>query len=250
MIRFLIALQFLTRITLREIEPKVNDMARSLVYFPVVGAMIGFVLGVGHLWTGIFLPKEVVAAILLAIGLALTGGLHLDGVMDTFDGLLGGHSPERRLEIMKDSRVGAHGVTAALVIVFLKFALFQSLGRNQGIPFLVEMGMLSRWGAVLAIGFFPYAREAGLGMSFYQHATKREVLIGSSIALGLAYYLTGWVGLITWLITGVLVYIWSRKVVKLLGGHTGDTYGATIEMLEVVVLLFLLSLEAVKGGII
>src|SRR5512137_1301144 len=157
----LVALQFLTVAPLPARLFTPLEMGRAVGYFPMVGALLGCVLalldrGLNAVW-----PASVASALVLAAWVGLTGALHLDGFLDTCDGLLGGHSPEERLRIMRDERVGAFAVTGGVLLLLVKYAALAALPGRA--PALILAPTLGRWGMALAIAAFPYARPEGLG---------------------------------------------------------------------------------------
>lgn len=180
----------------------------------------------------------------VAIWVGITGGLHLDGAMDTADGL-SVTNPERRLEVMKDSATGAFGAIAAIIILLLKTVTLSEMSLPLWLVLLSATGW-ARLGQVWAIAFYPYLRETGKG-SFHQENLRlpQDILLGLVVLLcfsGLWFtvgYLSWWqIGLIVAgniaiaLLTGYWFY-------QQLGGHTGDTYGAVVEWSEVLILCFL-----------
>lgn len=236
---FFIALQFLTRLpvpTTGEISRL--DLARSTVCYPLVGALIGGLL-VGVDWLArLVWPVEVASAAVIVAAILVTGGLHLDGLMDTCDGVFGLHARERRLEIMRDSRVGAFGVLGAVCGLLLKFSFLLALTGDLRWRALLLMPILSRWMMVFAVAWFPYARaEGGLGQSFADHTRPSHWLLASLPALLAAFLLfpstpASLVLLGVWLV-GVLTSLFLHFR---LGGLTGDTYGAVNEIAELAVL--------------
>src|SRR5215831_7514662 len=132
-------------------------------YFPVVGVLLACLLWLISLLLTPLIPQLVLAALLVAALVILTGGLHLDGLMDTCDGLFGGSTRERKLEIMRDSHVGAFGVLGGVCILLLKFAIFSSLDLRYLALALVMVLPIARWAMVLALYLFPSARQTGLG---------------------------------------------------------------------------------------
>jgi len=232
---FFIALQFLTRLPVPFIgEASGLDLARSTVCYPLVGALIGGLLvGVDWLVQWIW-PVEVASAAVIVAGILITGGLHLDGLMDTCDGVWGLHSRERRLEIMRDSRVGAFGVLGAVCALLLKFSFLLALTGDARWRALLLMPILSRWTMVFAVAWFPYARpEGGLGQAFADHTRPIHWLLASLPALLAAFLLVppapaSLVLLGLWL-AGALASLFLHIR---LGGLTGDTYGAINEIGE------------------
>jgi adenosylcobinamide-GDP ribazoletransferase len=213
-------------------------LARSLFWFPWVGTLLG--LSFWGAWMGLqkILPTPAAAALLLALTVWVTGGLHLDGLADTADGLGGGHTPEETLRIMKDSRVGAFGVISLILALLLKFSLFLSLAtKTGGVQVLLLYPVISRWSMVLLAYLSPYARpEGGLGQAMTLGVSPR-VLIGASLSAGaLALLILGAPGLVLFGVAAALVWLGSLYFQRRLGGITGDVLGATNEVLEVLVL--------------
>ncbi|WP_407310293.1 adenosylcobinamide-GDP ribazoletransferase [Desulfosporosinus sp. SB140] len=235
---FLIALTFFTRLPLPspKVEVTSEEFALSYRYYPLVGLVIGLILWLLAKGLSPFFPPLALGALLLVVELMLTGGLHLDGFMDSMDGLLSARSPERILEIMKDSRVGAHASMALAGLLLLKFSLLASLTPSQ-FAILLIMPMLSRWVFQIGIVAFPYARTQGLGKGIHDTTHWIPFLIAGAAVLGVSYLLAGFAGLITWGVCVIAVTLWASRISSLLGGLTGDLYGAIIELSEVVCLL-------------
>jgi adenosylcobinamide-GDP ribazoletransferase len=213
-------------------------LARSMFWFPWVGALLG--LGFWGAWAGLtkILPGPAAAGLLLAFTVWITGGLHLDGLADTADGLGGGRTPAEALTIMKDSRVGAFGVISLIVVLLVKFSLFISLSTTpKTIGALLLYPALSRWGMVLLAYLSPYARpEGGLGQAMTV-GVSRLVLGGASLSAGvLSVAILGVPGLVIFAVAGFGVWLGSLYFQKRLGGITGDVLGATNEVLEILVL--------------
>jgi adenosylcobinamide-GDP ribazoletransferase len=185
-------------------------------------------------------PVYLTAAILLVFLIGVTRGLHLDGFMDVCDGLFGGYTRQRRLEIMRDSNVGAFAVAGAAALLILKYGALLSLltlevpGKEWA---LLLFPMLSRWSMVLALGAFPYVRSDGLGSPFHQGKARLATTAAAVTAVAASILLGGIGGAGMLLGASALAWICGRMMVKLLGGLTGDTYGATNEVVEVAVLV-------------
>jgi adenosylcobinamide-GDP ribazoletransferase len=233
-----LALTFLTKLPWPWRGPAdAAALARSMFWFPWVGAGLGF--GFYAAWAGLqkMLPAPAAAALLLALTVWVTGGLHLDGLADTADGLGGGHTPEAALRIMKDSRVGAFGVISLILALLLKFSLFLSLAATGGTKALLLFPVVSRWGMVLLAYLSPYARpEGGLGQAMTLGVSSR-VLAGASLSAGaLSLLILGAPGLVLFGAAAALVWLGSLYFQHRLGGITGDVLGAANEILEVLVL--------------
>ncbi|AET67099.1 cobalamin 5''-phosphate synthase/cobalamin synthase [Desulfosporosinus orientis DSM 765] len=234
---FLIAITFFTRIPLpvpKDITSE--EFTQSYRYYPLVGLVIGLLLWLLAKALTPYYPPLVLGALLLGAELMLTGGIHLDGFMDSMDGLLSARTPERILEIMKDSRVGAHASMALSGLLILKFALLASL-TPLSLTLLIVMPMLSRWVFQIGVIGFPYARSQGLGKGFHEASQWIIFIISGVILCGISYYLLGLAGPLALGVTALLITIMSYRISALLGGLTGDLYGAFIELSEVICLL-------------
>jgi adenosylcobinamide-GDP ribazoletransferase len=236
---FWAALQFLT-IFPTPLRHKVTatTSGQSLTYFPLVGLILGAILLGLHYGLTLILPSSVVNALLIIALVILTGAHHLDGFIDTCDGVIAGKSKKGRLAIMSDTNVGAFGIVGAILLLLLKYVSLLSV--SLILPALLLMPTLSRWTMVSIIFVFPYAKSSGMGLAFKQGATWQRLTIATVIALVIAVALLKWWGLVLmaalWLIAfGIASYFRSR-----LGGLTGDNYGAINELAEVLVLLLLI----------
>jgi adenosylcobinamide-GDP ribazoletransferase len=213
-------------------------------YFPLVGLLLA-----GLLWPLVLLltplvPQLALAALLVVGLVMLTGGLHLDGLMDSCDGLFGGSTRERKLEIMRDSRVGSFGVLGGACVLLLKFAFFASL-RERSLPFALLVTLPSaRWAMVLALRTFPSARPAGLGAAFHQAITTEGVVLAGIVALAIVLVVGQLIGLIVWVTVTVTTLVLGFWITRSIGGLTGDSYGAIAEVVEVVALLVLVLVRA------
>lgn len=238
MIPFLASLQFLTLIPpiiKRPFTPK--ELGRAVGYYPLVGLLIGAILtGANYLFALVF-PSSITTALTLAVWIGLTGVLHLDGFLDACDGLFGGFTPEKRLEIMRDECVGAFAMAGGVLLLLLKFTALDS--NPSPVAALLLVPTLGRWGITLAIVAFPYARSQGLGRSFKDHATWRQVALATGIAVPSAWFIAQWIGLAAMGLTAALVWAGSRFTLRRIPGLTGDIYGALNELVEVALLLVL-----------
>ncbi len=233
-----LALTFLTKLPWPwKGEAAAADLARSLFWFPWVGAVLGLIfLGA---WLGLtrVLPTPAAAALLLCLTVWLTGGLHLDGLADTVDGLGGGKTPEERRRIMKDSRVGAFGVLSLILVLLVKFTCFLAAGERGWRAEFILYPVLSRWGMVWLAYLSEYARpEGGLGQAMTSGVNKGAAAGAGAASLVLAVLLLGLKGAVLWAGAGALVWLGSLYCRRALGGVTGDVLGAANELLEVAVL--------------
>src|SRR5260370_31477085 len=182
-IRFLSVLPMPGSALLFDKDESTSSLVIGCEYFPLVGLLLALLLWLLVLLFGHLIPQLALAALLVVALVILTGGLHLDGLMDTCDGLFGGRTRERKLEIMRDSRVGSFGVLGAACVLLLKFALLASIP-VQWLPLALLLILPSaRWSMALALRVFPPARPTGLGSAYHRAVTTRRLLITGLIAL-------------------------------------------------------------------
>jgi adenosylcobinamide-GDP ribazoletransferase len=238
--RLTLAVAFLTRLPVRAGAAEEVDVGRSVAFFPLVGLVLGSLLALCAALLAGRVNPSVLAVLLVLVHAVSTGGLHLDGVADTFDGLgATGADRARRLEILRDSRIGAHGATALVLVLLLKVtALHALLAAGQGAA-LIVFPMVGRWAAVLIIMLFPYARVHGLGGAFHRHARTRDALAATAVvAIALLA-----LGPLAWLAAAgaaVAALVLARIALRSFGGITGDVCGAAIELAEVIFLVLIL----------
>jgi adenosylcobinamide-GDP ribazoletransferase len=215
-----------------------SSLGRAAGWFPLVGLVFGLTLaGIGWVLYA-FLPVGIAAALILVIWVALTGMLHLDGFMDSCDGLLPPRKPARRLEIMKDSRVGAFGVVGGVLLLLLKYNALLALPAAQRLPALIVAPTLARGAMTWAMARYPLARSGGMGKLFTEGLGHAQILLATAIMLTVLLGMMAWpMGLAllaaTWLITALL----ARLAMSRIHGLTGDVYGAICEAVETVTLV-------------
>ena len=242
---FWIAIEFLTVIPLpfkKQWEAK--EIASSLIFFPVVGLLIGVLLFLVNWGLGEVFPAVITAAVTLIVWVLINGAMHLDGLADCCDGL-GGSTPEKRLEIMKDSHTGAFGAVGICLLLLLKFAAIISIQDDWLLETFMLAPLFGSWAMVLAITAFPYARKSGAGLAFKQGATALRLLIASIITLAAAILLAGWRGIVVMAIICLATLLIGAFFKSRLDGLTGDTYGAVKEVNEAVVLIVMPLLLAI-----
>ena len=285
---FFIALQFLTRLKIvNQTEWSVEDFGKSVVAFPYVGLIIGLILALLYGILSPFIPLVPLMLILVIAEFLITGGLHADGLMDTSDGLFSGRERDRKLEIMKDSRIGSFGVVAFVFVTLLKWQLLTAIPTAEFIPMaLIMMPLMSRWSLVLSIRSYPYAREQGMGAAFANLAPKHVITyntlstffmpivilligvilytllygvysifsvadVGYAVGLGVLVYATlgiFQINIVSMIITYIINRILNHYIVKQLGGTTGDTYGFVVEVTEVLLLLIYIIILSVLSA--
>jgi adenosylcobinamide-GDP ribazoletransferase len=234
------ALRFLTVLPLPgQAEVGERVLGRSTAWFPLVGALLGALLAGAALAAGLLWQPFTVRVIVVVLWAALTRGLHLDGLADSADGLGGGATRERRLAIMKDSRIGTFGVLAVVALLALKLALLGELETLPSWRVLVPAVALGRWAMLLALFAFPAAVEGGMAGRFRRFCRWPQLAIGTITAAAVAFFFLGLWGLAVLGLIALATLLWSLLVRSALGGHTGDTYGALCEAGEAATLLAL-----------
>ena len=257
---FLAALTFLTLVPAggsRMFNQREIGVSRG--FYPLVGLLIGIMLvvleqGATALFSrpltatvmltagGAFTAAPLTAAVLLVSLLVITRGLHFDGFMDVCDGLFGAYTRERRLEIMRDPHVGSFAVAGGTALLILKYGALVSLMGFPGVGklwVLLAFPMLSRWSMVILLQVFPYAREAGLGSPFHGEGGKPWIAAGFALLVtaGVSIVLGGIGGAAIMIGVSLLAALVGWTITRILGGLTGDIYGATNEIVEATVLI-------------
>ncbi len=243
---FITALQFLTIFTVNKKHlAEENDLAKSMVYFPVVGFLIGLVLvNADKLFSLIALPHTVATFLVIILSVLITRALHIDGLADTLDGMMGGYDHASRLAIMKDSRLGTAGVLGIVFVLFMKYLCLNNLFESDRVAALLTAPLLGRWSQTFMVFNTNYGRDDGMGKAFVGHLRTSGLTAASLIAVGLSAFVVvrldpRSVFLFSSLLGSVLLltYLGKRRLVRKLGGVTGDAIGALSEMNEVLVLL-------------
>ncbi|EHG21876.1 cobalamin-5-phosphate synthase [Selenomonas infelix ATCC 43532] len=234
---FLVGLQFLTRIRIvRQTVWTAEDFGRSTRFFPLVGLVLGICYAfAAWILVSVLGMRALTAALLLILPLLLTGGLHADGFMDTADGVFSGRERERKLEIMKDSRVGSFGVVAFVLLMFLQFALLLDMSPPLLVPVFFVMPIIGRMAMVLAVSCFPYARADGMGKTFADMADRGTVAI-AAVTTSVLVIPIGLLATLALVLGIVFALLFCRWMTAILGGVTGDVYGAATVLTETIVL--------------
>jgi adenosylcobinamide-GDP ribazoletransferase len=235
---FLTALQFLTVIPVRPKSAATDrDLAGSMAYFPLVGLLIGAALALFYNILNLVFSDPVTCAFILILNAMITGGLHIDGLIDTFDGIASGAEKKRMLEIMREGRPGAIGIASAILLFLAKYSLLVSLPKGTVEVSLIAMTTLGRWSLVASCGLYPYARDGeGLGGRFIRGLTWKEGFASTAFALLVMAFIFRSKIFILIPIVAVLVVGFNLYFCRKIGGITGDTLGALNEITEVLTL--------------
>ncbi|MCK5727760.1 MAG: adenosylcobinamide-GDP ribazoletransferase [Methylococcales bacterium] len=236
MVNFLLALQFLTRIPLPlNIHVPDQQWGRTVLFYPLVGAVIGGLLGL----ILVFIPhfsNNIQAAILLSGWVLITGGLHLDGLADCADGWAGGlNNRARTLEIMKDPHIGVLAVVILILTLGIKWiALTELLAQKNYLLLLIIIPFLGRSAILVLMANSPYINPNGLAKNLNKYFPKKEAVPLLLLCAIIGIYSVGF-----WVILSAITLIFSIRYLaqQRLGGVNGDVYGASVELVETILLL-------------
>lgn len=235
---FIAALQFLTVCPwIGRVQCTERQIGRSSFWFPVVGILLGLLLAFADQLTTFIFPSLVSSSLIVILMIAVSGGLHMDGLADTADGFLSSRPRERILEIMKDSHIGVMGVLAIVSVFGLKACALSTLTDATRFSTILLVPMAGRCALVLQMATLKYVRPTGLGTLFEQTKRRIDLVFAVSIFSGLAFYLKGTSGLIAVAAVFGLLSIFSLQTRTKIGGYTGDTLGASCELAETLFLL-------------
>jgi adenosylcobinamide-GDP ribazoletransferase len=237
---FLCAVQFLTRMPgIRFAQFEAAWMARSTIYFPLVGQIVGalsgaVLIGAAAVWRG-----AVPATLAVALAAILTGALHEDGLADVADGFAGGRDPAQRLAIMKDSRVGTYGALALILSTLLKIAALSTMPPHRGLWVLIAAHGAARAAAVVVMAALPYAADAARAKTEINLHRLRaaDVAVALLIAAWPFLFLPRPAVAAALALGALLTILIGLAARALIGGQTGDVLGAVEQMCEIGILL-------------
>ena len=235
------ALSFLTILPMGQLPlSEEKELARSMVFFPLVGLVIGLLLALGYYLLSFLFSKSLVLWLTIGLLALLTRGLHLDGFADTMDGLGSGGPREKILEVMRDSRIGSFGVISLILLIGAKYFTLDQIS-IPSIPYaLILMAVMGRNAMVLVCYRSAYARfSEGLGKPFTENLGVREVTFSSLSAFGIASLTMGIKGILVFLGICLFSLVYRFFFIKKLGGVTGDILGAANELTELLCLILL-----------
>lgn len=235
-------IQFLTRIPLPvNLDVTEEDFTEGVIFFPVIGALIGLLTYALVAMLEYRFSSGVLAMLVIGFQIFITGGLHLDGLADTFDGLYSNRPKERILEIMKDSRIGSNGALVLIVVILLKLTLMvQVIETYDKAMIIILTPAFARYTVIVASRFSRYARDKGMG-NFFIGKTKNDHVVMATIFV-LAMSMLRPINLVILGATAAFAIAYSRHASKKIDGITGDILGCMIELAEVLILLLYLGL--------
>jgi adenosylcobinamide-GDP ribazoletransferase len=232
---FVLLIKFMTRIPLPwGVEYDENELGKATKLFPLVGLVIGAFLAAMYFIFSQFTDNRLIIAVLIVLSdIIITGGLHLDGLADTFDGIFSYRSKHRMLEIMRDSRLGTNGVSAIVVYLLLKTSLLTELDWR----YIIVMPVVARMNTVINAGLGKYARKVGMAKGIIENTGKKDVIFSVLLTLVVSFFFIGLQSIPVVLLCGIVGVFFVKLMERKIEGVTGDTLGAILELTSVVVLL-------------
>lgn len=230
--RFLVALSFLTIIPIK-IKIKEEELENSMIFFPLVGFIIGSFLGVIRFLSSELFPPLLTAVLVVCSWSAITGSLHLEGFCDLIDGICGGGKKEEVLKIMEDPKIGAKGSVGLFFLLLIKICALFSINTSLCLFLAPSMG---RWAMVIG-ATSPYIKDYGIGKAFFINNKKKNVIFSTIIMLIIGICLFKWHFFLILASVGGAIYLFIIYIKKRLGGLCGDALGALCEIIEVISLL-------------
>jgi adenosylcobinamide-GDP ribazoletransferase len=229
---FLVGLQFLTQLPIRSRGAAPHQIADSYYFYPIIGFLIGAgAVAIRRILMMVF-PLSFSVAIVLAFLVWISGGLHEDGLADVADGMGGGWTPDQRLTIMKDSRIGAFGASMLILALLAKYAALTSMNPARLDASIVSAQILGRW-AFLPMGYFNRHAREGLGSEFMKGLSAKALITGTIVAAGVVILLCRAQGILALGTTAEVIVFASLYFRRRLGGITGDCFGATFQFVEI-----------------
>jgi adenosylcobinamide-GDP ribazoletransferase len=218
-----------------------DDLAGSVPCFPLVGLALGAAAAAAAWAMAATVPPLVAAAGLVVLLTAFSGGLHLDGLSDTADGLLSSRGRDEMLEIMKDSRIGAMGVAAIVGVAMVKFAALASLASRASpdaaelwLAAAVLMPLAGRSAMVMHMALLACVRPDGLAAVFFRQRQRAAAVWAAAVLAAVAWGLLGGRGLAVCCASMAAAFLLAGYFYRKIGGVTGDTLGAVCELVETI----------------
>lgn len=247
--RFILILQFLTRIPINLNLGFDEDFHKSIVYFPLVGFVLGVLLYLLGLASMLVFDPFITSIIITLGSVLLTGGLHIDGLGDTFDAIYSNRDKEKMLEIMKDSRLGTNSLLAILFLILLKIGFIYSIINQELLWLIIFMPIVSRLGVINLMYKTVSPRKNGMGNLFIGKATTGMFITAIiytvllAVALPKLIFLSTNILILKILSSIIIIFIFNnlfkKHIYKKINGVTGDILGCSIELGEVIYLLYI-----------
>ncbi|NEZ47028.1 adenosylcobinamide-GDP ribazoletransferase [Clostridium niameyense] len=239
---FLLMIQFFTRIPInKNLDCSKENFKTAAMFLPIVGLIIGMINFAIYILFKDLLPYKIIAIIILLITAMITGGLHLDGLADTFDGFFSLREKNKIMEIMKDSRIGSYGSIALIFDIILKIEILTLLIQKGITISLILLPIVGKNSILFLCLSSKTAKKSGSGNIFIGNMSKTIVLISSLFTLGVSTYFLGIKNALRIILTILIgTYLFYLLCLRKINGLTGDTLGASNEIIELIFLLTML----------
>ena len=235
---FLSAIQFLTRIPMPSVGYRTDSLSGAVKFFPLVGALIGGMAALLNRYLANHLPRLVSAFLIVLFLVLITGGIHEDGLADAADGFGGGHTREKILLILRDSRIGSYGAAALCLSLVGRLVLISSMPADHCVKYLIVANVLCRWTVLPLSYFLPPARESeGQGARIARLTTRFSLIAGTIFAFALTGALLRWQAFVPLAVAILTTFLSGRFYSRKIGGITGDCFGATTQATEITIYL-------------
>lgn len=230
--------QFFSRIVIRK-QVDISYVRKGVPYLPLFGCLMGLIDATFYQLIQFVFPDRIAWVLTLCFDVLLTGGFHLDGLADTADGLFSSRTKDRMLQIMKDSRIGSNGVLALIFYYALLIILFPYLQDRKWLVVL-SLSMIGKVGLSLQLFRMTYARENGGSGNFFIGTKTQDILLAQILPIILSFIMFEWKGIIAYSFVIIFSIVYRWFVYGKIGGHTGDTLGAFVEVSQIIYLLGLI----------
>ena len=239
--QFIILIQFMTRIPIPiKVEYSEKKLGKSIKFFPLVGLIIGLILYFSNFLITVYLKnifynKVIIAVLIIIIEILAVGIIHIDGLADTFDGLFSYAKKEKMLEIMKDSRIGTNGTVVLILYFITKITIISEIITITP-KYLIIFPIIARLSTSVNAGLSDYARKSGMSNAIISENGIFEVIFSLILTNALVFLIIGTKGGIALFIALLFIILFMFNVRKKIGGITGDTMGASLELTSILVL--------------
>lgn len=239
----ILGLQFLTRLPVNiSVDYDRKNLTKTTFYFPFIGMLIGAIAAtVYYLFS--FINKDIAAVCAVMAMVITTGGLHMDGLSDTADGFFSARPKEKILEIMKDSRVGAFGVIAIVMDLLLKYVVIKSMDTDRAMVYIILSSGISRTMVAMFFSFGKSPRKGGMGDMLINKDSKKYFIVSAIIFIIIGFFIAKYSFLIAFFAVIVFSLLLMRYSYRMIGGVTGDVFGANAELCEVLALIVFLVVQ-------
>ncbi len=236
--------QFFSKIPISKKSYEIkDDFYKAMTFLPIVGLIIGFLMYIIYIVLNPFMDRYIVSLLVVLFETIITGGLHLDGLGDTFDGIYSYRYKEKILEILKDSRMGTNGILAIIFVLLLKIFLYANL---NNLLFIIHILIVSRFIIVYYSYSSKYARKEGMGGFFISKVKFYQVVITFLMVIIPLVVTVQKMALISFVLTLLIMILIRNNMSRKIDGITGDILGASAELSEVIYLFFIIFTQGVK----